>query len=344
MRTTIDLFAGIGGIRKGFERAGYQTLFGADTDPACKTTYDLNYKKTLLSLEDVTKINPDDLPSFGVLLAGFPCQSFSVAGSKAGFSDKGRGDLFFEIVKILEAKRPDAVFLENVKHLWKHDNGRTFVIIRELLEKQGYHIKFTALNSADYGNVPQNRDRIYIVGFRDQKAHDAFEFPAKRPLSKSMTDILDTEVPDKYYYREGWLYDRIKDEGMTEGLFYQWRRVYLRENRTGRCFTLTANMGMGGHNVPLIRDKNGFRRLTPRECARLQGFPESFKLPKDLPDSKLYKQIGNSVTVSVVERIARNMRKAIDTAKKKTVYNRRIHEIEEEQNNVTHPVAEYVAK
>ena len=342
MRTTIDLFAGIGGIRKGFERAGYETLYAADVDPACKTTYDLNYRSAPLAMQNVMEIDPGTLPNFGVLLAGFPCQSFSVAGSKAGFADKGRGDLFFEIVKILEAKRPDAVFLENVKHLWKHDHGRTFVIIRELLEKQGYHIKFTALNSADYGNVPQNRDRIYIVGFRDQKAYDSFEFPSKKPLSKSLTDILDGEVPEKYYYREGWLYDRIKDEGMQPGLIYQWRRVYLRENRTGRCFTLTANMGMGGHNVPLVKDKSGLRRLTPRECARLQGFPESFKLPKDLPDSKLYKQIGNSVTVSVVERIARNMRKALETAKKEKANSRHTHEIEE-RDNVAHSVAEYVA-
>lgn len=341
MGKTIDLFAGIGGIRKGFEKAGYETLYAADLDAACKTTYDLNYKDTPLTLQSVVEIDPHALPAFDVLLAGFPCQSFSVAGSKAGFADKGRGDLFFEIVKILEAKQPAAVFLENVKHLWRHDHGRTFVVIKELLEKQGYHIKFATLNSADYGNVPQNRDRIYIVGFRDQAAHDAFEFPAKKPLEKTLSDMLDEEVPEKYYYREGWLYDRIKDEDMQPGLIYQWRRVYLRENRSGRCFTLTANMGMGGHNVPLIRDKQGMRRLTPRECARLQGFPEGYKLPKDLPDSKLYKQIGNSVTVSVVERIAKNMQKALGSAPNS--YGGRAHRDVIKRSRVPQPVAEYVA-
>ena len=339
--TTIDLFAGIGGIRKGFERAGFDTLYAADTDAGCKVTYDANYKDTSLTLQSVADIVPSTLPDFGVLLAGFPCQSFSVAGGKAGFADKGRGDLFFEIMKVLEAKKPEAVFLENVKHLAKHDHGRTFVVIKELLERCGYHIKFAMMNSAEYGNVPQNRDRIYIVGFRDPLAHSAFEFPAKKTLEKSIVDLLETDVPEKYYYRKGWLYDRIKGSGMKQGLVYQWRRVYLRENKSGVCFTLTANMGMGGHNVPLVRDAKGMRRLTPRECARIQGFPEGFKLPSSLPESRLYKQIGNSVTISVVERIARNVRKALEVpkkphraeAKKKVTIERRI----------SRPIAELVA-
>lgn len=314
--STIDLFAGIGGIRKGFERAGFEALYAADLDSRCKITYDANYKDTPLTVQSVTDIVPETLPDFNVLLGGFPCQSFSVAGGKAGFADKGRGDLFFEIMKILEAKKPDAVFLENVKHLAKHDGGRTFVIIRELLERCGYHVKFAMMNSSEYGNVPQNRDRIYIVGFRDRKALDAFEFPSKKPLEKSIVDMLDENVPEKYYYKEGWLYDRIKDAGMKQGQVYQWRRVYLRENKSDLCFTLTANMGMGGHNVPLIRDAKGMRRLTPRECARFQGFPEGFKFPASLPDSRLYKQIGNSVTISVIERIARNIRKALEAPKK----------------------------
>ena len=318
MLTTIDLFAGIGGIRKGFERAGFETLFASDIDEACKVTYDANYKDTSLTLQSVTDIDPNNLPSFGVLLAGFPCQSFSVAGGKAGFADKGRGDLFFEIVKVLEAKKPQAVFLENVKHLAKHDHGRTFVVIKELLERCGYHVKFTMMNSAEYGNVPQSRDRIYIVGFRDKNAFNSFEFPAKKPLNKKITDLLETDVDAKYYYKKGWLYDRIKDAGMKQGLIYQWRRVYLRENKSGVCFTLTANMGMGGHNVPLVRDAKGMRRLTPRECARLQGFPEGFKFPTSLAESRVYKQIGNSVTISVIERIAQNIRAALEAPKKPT--------------------------
>lgn len=338
--TTIDLFAGIGGIRKGFERAGFKALYAADSDRYCKTTYDLNFKGTTLDLRDVTTIDPSELPDFDVLLAGFPCQSFSVAGNKKGFEDKGRGDLFFEIVKILQVRKPAAVFLENVKHLAKHDGGRTFVIIKELLEKQGYHVKFAHLNSAEYGNVPQNRERIYIVGFRDVGAYEAFEFPSKIKLTKSMGDILDKSVPAEYYYRRGWLYDRISKEGMERGKVYQWRRIYLRETKSGLCCTLTANMGMGGHNVPLVRDSKGMRRLTPRECARLQGFPDDYELPS-LPDSRVYKQIGNSVTVSVIERIAANMKEVLRAPKKSN--GGRIHEKEEERDHVPHSVAEYVA-
>jgi DNA (cytosine-5)-methyltransferase 1 len=308
---TIDLFAGIGGIRKGFEKAGFKTIYAADSDLFCKKTYDLNFFDPPLSTQDIAKINPADLPNFDVMLAGFPCQPFSLAGKKKGFEDKGRGDLFFELLRILETKKPAAIFLENVKNLGNHDQGRTFIIIRESLERCGYSIKFAVLNSAEYGNVPQRRERIYIVGFRDQKAFDAFEFPGKKDLTKSVADILDNDVSERYYYRSGWLYDRIKDEGMTDGFLYQWRRVYLRKSKSGLCFTLTANMGMGGHNVPLVRDKKGLRRLTPRECARLQGFSDGFKLPDDVADSRLYKQIGNSVSVPVIERIAKNFLKAL---------------------------------
>ncbi|MGE5298090.1 MAG: DNA (cytosine-5-)-methyltransferase, partial [Acidobacteriaceae bacterium] len=227
---TIDLFAGIGGIRKGFEKAGFETVYAADIDPHCKITYDLNFKKVPLALEDVAQLNPAALPDFDLLLGGFPCQSFSVAGEKRGFKDKGRGDLFFDIIKILKARKPRAVFLENVRNLEKHDHGRTLVIIKEQLEKLGYKpIRFIVLNSADYGNVPQSRERIYIVGFRDEFARNAFKFPEKKLLKRTIADILEESVPEQYYYRKGWLYDRIKNASMKKDIVYHWRRVYLRE-------------------------------------------------------------------------------------------------------------------
>lgn len=339
---TIDLFAGIGGVRRGFENADFTTVYSADIDPYCKKTYDLNFKDVPLSLQDISAVDPFSLPKFDVLLAGFPCQPFSVAGDKRGFKDEGRGDLFFDIVRILESKKPAAIFLENVKNLSKHDHGKTFVVIKEHLERCGYKIKFAVLNSSEYGNVPQSRERIYIAGFRNQDACDRFEFPARTQLIKTVLNVLDENVPSKYYYRKGWLYDRIKDAGMQKGYVYQWRRVYLRENKSGLCFTLTANMGMGGHNVPLVKDRRGMRRLTPRECARLQGFPESFKFPLDVVDSRLYKQIGNSVTATVVERIAQNMKAAME-AKTNHNYGRRLFEKKAERDNVANPLAEYVA-
>ncbi len=308
---TLDLFAGIGGIRMGFECAGFETVFSNDFDPYCKPTYDLNYKTAQLTIGDIQKIKSSSLPDFDVLLGGFPCQPFSIAGYRRGFFDTGRGNLFFEIVRILRDKKPTAFLLENVKNLKSHDNGKTFKIISDALSDLDYHVKVKVLNSMKYGNVPQNRERVYIVGFKSRKAHDTFDFPEEISLSKTVADVLEDSVDDKYYYSNSPLHNQLKEAIKSLNVVYQWRRAYVRENKSGVCPTLTANMGMGGHNVPLVKDKKGIRKLTPRECARLQGFPESYRLPKDLPDTKLYKQFGNSVTATVVERVARQMLRSL---------------------------------
>lgn len=309
---TIDLFAGVGGIRIGFEKAGFETIFANDFDPFCKPTYDLNFKDVPLTVGDIQKIKSRDLPSFDVLLGGFPCQPFSIAGYRRGFLDTGRGDLFFEIVRILRDKKPTAFLLENVKNLHTHDKGKTFKIISDALDDLGYYTKEAILSSAEYGNVPQNRERIYIVGFKKKAMRDAFEFPEAVQLTKTVADLLDDSVDERYYYNGHQYYKELKKAVKSRDTVYQWRRTYVRENKSGVCPTLTANMGMGGHNVPIILDSKGIRKLTPKECARIQGFPESYKLPEDLPDTKLYKQFGNSVTVSVIERIARQMMKALE--------------------------------
>lgn len=310
---TLDLFAGIGGVRMGFERAGFETVFGNDFDAYCKVTYDLNFKDVPLKVADIAKVKSSELPDFDILLGGFPCQPFSIAGYRKGFLDTGRGDLFFEIIRILRDKKPQAVFLENVKNLKSHDKGRTFKIISDALEDLGYHVKMQVLNSMEYGNVPQNRERVYIVGFKSKEQLDAFEFPKPKTLTKSISDILEKDVDKKYYYNDSSLYETLKKEITKKGVVYQWRRKYVRENKSGVCPTLTANMGMGGHNVPLVKDHKGIRKLTPRECARLQGFPESYKLPKDLADTKLYKQFGNSVTVTVIEQVGKQIKKALES-------------------------------
>jgi DNA (cytosine-5)-methyltransferase 1 len=310
---TLDLFAGIGGIRMGFERAGFETVFANDFDPYCAPTYNLNFKEVPLTVGDIQKIKSSELPAFDVLLGGFPCQPFSIAGYRRGFLDTGRGDLFFEIVRILRDRKPTALLLENVKNLKSHDKGKTFRIISDALDDLGYHVKVKVLNSMHYGNVPQNRERVYIVGFKSKKQCDAFEFPEPTSLTKSVADILDDVADDRYYYNGHQYYPELKKAVKSHDTVYQWRRTYVRENKAGVCPTLTANMGMGGHNVPIVKNGKGIRKMTPRECARLQGFPDSFKLPADLPDSKLYKQFGNSVTVSVVERVARQMLKALNS-------------------------------
>lgn len=308
---TLDLFAGIGGIRMGFEKAGFKTVFANDYDKACKNTYDLNFKTSKLIVEDIRKLDIDDLPEFDFLLGGFPCQAFSIAGYRKGFEDKNRGNLFFDVAKIIESRKPAGFLLENVKNLKSHDGGKTFRIIKETLENLGYHLKVQVLNSMEYGNVPQNRERIYIVGFRDKKYLNNFEFPEKIKLKTKIVDILEKRVDKKYYYNGKPLYEKIKNDIKEIGKVYQWRRQYVRENKKGVCPTLTANMGMGGHNVPIIRDKKGIRKLTPRECASIQGFPKSYKLPENMADSLLYKQFGNSVSVTVIEAIANRIKKAI---------------------------------
>jgi DNA (cytosine-5)-methyltransferase 1 len=313
---TIDLFAGIGGVRIGFERAGFKTVFANDFEPKCKDTYDLNFNNTSLTIKDLRKINMDELPEFDFLLGGFPCQPFSIAGYRQGFEDEqDRGNLFFDIIKILKNKKPTGFLLENVKNLHTHDNGNTFRVILDTLNKIGYDVKTKVLNSMEYGGVPQNRERIYIVGFLKETGYIYdFEFPKTIKLESSIKDILEDpkKIDSKYYYNDKPLFEKLKDHNFKENIIYQWRRKYVRENKSGVCPTLTANMGTGGHNVPIVKDKKGIRKLTPKECARLQGFPEDYKLP-NISDSALYKQFGNSVTITVIERIANNIKKAINT-------------------------------
>ena len=303
---SLDLFAG-------FEQAGFQTVFANDFDAYCKATYDLNFNNILLKVCDVAKIKSEELPDFDILLAGFPCQPFSIAGYRRGFLDTGRGDLFFEILRIVKDKKPQVVFLENVKNLKSHDKGRTFKIISDALSDLGYYIKVDVLNSAEYGNVPQNRERVYIVGFKSENAYNNFKFPEKVKLKKNIADVLEGKVDEKYYYNNSLMYEKLREGVKSINTIYQWRRTYVRENKSGVCPTLTANMGMGGHNVPLIKDKKGIRKLTPRECARFQGFPDSFRFPTNLADTKLYKQIGNSVTVTVIKSVADQIMKAIES-------------------------------
>lgn len=313
-----SFFAGVGGIDKGFEMAGFKTIFANEFDKNASITYKANYPDVEFSIEDIRNLDADkDIPNFDILLAGFPCQAFSVAGYRQGFKDeKGRGNLFFELARIIEKKQPQIIFLENVKNLVSHDNGNTFAVISDTLDKLGYHTKSMVLNSCNYGNIPQSRERIYIVGFKNKEHYKNFDFPKPIKLENLLQDVIDfkNEQDEKFYYTNKCkFYDTLK-EGITKtDTIYQWRRIYVRENKSQLCPTLTANMGMGGHNVPLIKTySNKIRKLTPRECFNLQGFPSSFILPKELSNSALYKQAGNSVVVTVINRIACEIKKAIE--------------------------------
>jgi len=311
--TVAGLFAGVGGIELGFQKAGFKPVFANEIDKYAATTYRANHRHAL-SEGDITQLPSEEVPDkLTVLAGGFPCQPFSVAGYRKGFEDD-RGNVFRDIVRLMQDRQPEVVFLENVKNLKGHDGGNTYRVIHESLEASGYSVAAKVLNSSEYGNIPQNRERIYIIGFRDHDANARFQWPEPIPLTTKLSDLIDftRKVADKYYYTdERPFWEMLKSEVTETNTMYQWRRQYVRQNKSGVCPTLTANMGMGGHNVPIIKTRHGIRKLTPRECFNLMGFDEDFVLPGDLAASQLYKQAGNSVVVPVIERIARQIRAAI---------------------------------
>jgi len=317
-----SLFAGIGGICKAFKEVGSDLVWANEFDKnACKT-YKANFQHSLIE-GDIHNIDPKGLEEVDIITSGFPCQAFSIAGYRKGFTDE-RGDLFFETMRFINEIKPKAFLLENVRNLVGHDNGNTFKVIKEFIEAGGYSIKHEILDSMEHGNVPQTRKRIYIVGFQDEGnmlemdpkriCSNNFKFPEPIPLKKTINDLLEKDrVNEKYYYRyTSKYYNMFKGYINKTNTIYQLRRTYVRENKSSVCPTLTANMGMGGHNVPLILDDYGIRKLTPRECARFQGFPDDFILPENVANSHLYKQMGNSVVVPVVQRIAENLISALD--------------------------------
>lgn len=306
------LFAGVGGIELGFKQAGFTPILANEIDKYAGVTYSLNHSHPLV-LRDIHELQTKEIPRIDVLTGGFPCQAFSVAGYRKGFKDP-RGNVFWEIVRILDEKKPSIVFLENVKNLTSHDGGKTFKVIIEALESLGYHVTFKVMNAAQYSKIPQNRERIYIVGFLKKKDFSRFEFPEKLKAPLDLAQFIDfqSKVDDTFYYNDKYMTKELVKSITSRDTVYQWRRHYVRENKSGLCPTLTANMGTGGHNVPLVLTKHGIRKLTPRECFNLMGFPKSFKLPTDLANSQLYKQAGNAVVVPVIKRIAVQIMKAID--------------------------------
>ena len=310
-----SFFAGVGGIDLGFEQAGFDVVYANEICEKASLTFKQNHE-IRLDTRDIRDVKSSEIPDFDVMLAGFPCQAFSVAGYRQGFDDeKGRGNLYFELERIMEDKKPSVVLLENVKNLVGHDKGRTFSIIRNSMQSLGYEIHHKVMNACDYGDIPQNRERIYVVGFLDSGISDCFKFPDKVQLETTIGDIFDFEerVDDRYYYREdAYMYPDLKREVTSNETVYQWRRKYVRENKSKLCPTLTANMGTGGHNVPLILTAHGIRKLTPKECFMIQGFDTTFELPDKVSNSHLYKQAGNSVVVPVIRRIAKSIISAIN--------------------------------
>lgn len=317
--TVASFFAGVGGIDLGFENQGFRTIYANEFDEKARETFSLNFPCVQLGGRDIREVSATEVPSTDIIVGGFPCQAFSTEGYQQGFQDeKGRGTLFFELARIVEEKQPSAIFLENVKNLVRHAKGNTLRVILETLEDLGYYVTYQVMNAAEYGNIPQGRERIYIVGFKDKSVSAYFQFLDKVELTKSVFDVIDfkTQVDEHYYYREDkHYYPLLRDNIVTVGSIYEYRRGdTIRENKSGVVPTLLASMGTGGNNVPLILTEDGeIRKLTPRECFNTQGFPRSYKFPEKMANSHLYKQAGNSVVVHVVSRIAKQIKLALES-------------------------------
>ena len=306
----IDLFAGIGGFRIAMQDCGGECVYSSEWDENAQKTYYHNFGE--VPFGDITQeYNKRLIPDgFDVLCAGFPCQAFSIAGYRKGFEDT-RGTLFFDVAEIIRRKRPKAVYLENVKNLYTHDGGKTFQVIKNTLEELGYVVYHQVMNAMEYANVPQNRERIFIVCFDPLTVpnHTEFTFPQKEPLTRTIHDCIDYGITEKklFYGDSMGHIDEIRAGVISKDTIYQWRRQYVRENKSNVCPTLTANMGTGGHNVPLILTDKGIRKLSPKECLNFQGYPHGYTFPSNIADSAKYKQAGNSVVVPLIRKVCKNI-------------------------------------
>src|SRR5574344_1098181 len=297
----IDLFAGIGGIRLGFTGAGCECVFTSEIDVHAQKVYFDNFGD--LAYGDITKISSESIPNFDIICGGFPCQPFSMAGFKRGFDDT-RGTLFFEIARIIKDKQPQAFFLENVKNLENHDNGKTFKVIKETLEDLGYSFFYTTINAKLL--VPQNRERLFMIGFKDRTLN--YQFPYIEDLHPKAKDILETNVDEKFTHSDkGWASiqrhaQRHKEKGNGFGYGLVDFESYTR--------TISARYYKDGSEILVPQKGKNPRMLTPRECARLQGFPETFKITSS--NTQAYKQFGNSVCVPLIEILAKSIVKTLD--------------------------------
>ncbi len=342
------LFSGVGGIELGFKQASYEIAWANEMDEKAAQTYEsihghpLAYNYPLEQLIENLNNGEIELDPIDVLVGGFPCQAFSVAGYRRGFEDE-RGNVFFRIIDILRhfqnmegGHMPRALLLENVKNFRTHDDCRTYETCVQVLSEMGYSVFTRIMNTCEYSDVPQNRERTFMCCFLGESAWNddaltneeratqcprtqAFSnnFPQIKENTRTIQQLLSDIAPDEFYYgRDKAMYDMLARDITRVDTIYQYRRVYVRENQSNQCPTLTANMGTGGHNVPLIRTPEQdpdrmFRKLTPKECFLFQGYPDDIQLP-EIANCHLYKQAGNSVSVPVIEALAQSIRTALE--------------------------------
>lgn len=312
MPSVCSLFSGIDGIDLGFIQAGFDVVWANEMDAAACRTYRHNFPNTNLIEGDIKRIAASDIPDCDVLTAGFPCQPFSIAGLQKGFKDRD-GNLFFEITRIIDAKRPKVVFLENVPNLMEHDDGKTFLVIFNGLAQFGYTVYYRILASNDYGNLPQIRKRIYIVAIREDISNRLYQYPEPMELTLKSSDIINRSVKqhDIYYYTEGKMYDRLVAHMKDRKAIYRITDTEVRWTKNQMCPTLTANMGTHKDRVHVVWDDYGIRKMTLREGLDFQGFPKKFYFPNTITIDDAYKQIGNTVSVPVIARLATKIKEML---------------------------------
>ena len=309
-----SLFSGIGGIDLAFEQAGFDIVWANELDKYAADTYETNFGSDVLVRGNIKKIHANTIPDYDVLVAGFPCQAFSTAGKQRGFEDD-RGSLFFQVARVVEATRPKVIFLENVANLLEHDEGKSFLTVYNALAPLGYSFKYQVMEPHEYGNRPQTRARVFIVGFLDDMDCFKFSFPKKIALTETLNSLFDRSVrhSDCYYYSEdNRFYEELKSCINQKDCVYKIFDWGINKKPYYLCPALTAYMEKCLERVPIILDDFGIRRLTPYECLKLQGFPSDFRFAPGTPMRKAYKQVGNSVCVPVIRRIAEQIKKVMD--------------------------------
>ena len=304
-----SMFSGIGGIDWGFKQSGFDIVWANEIDKfACKT-YRNNFGNETLIENDIRSIYPQDIPPFDVLVAGFPCQPFSIVGKQRGFADD-RGQLFFEIERIVKYHHPKAIMLENVANLIKHNNGKSFEQVFLSLASEGYVVRYETLNPKLHANIPQHRERVFLVAFLDSSQASAFVYPKEKTLTKQLCDYIDVsdKKDDWYYYTDVHpLFLAMREIVKRKNVIYKINDFGVSKKSYEICPTLTANMGTFPDRVPIVLDNYGIRKMTEYECLKLQGYPSEFHFPNHMSRGHCYKQVGNSVCIPIIQEIAKNI-------------------------------------
>ncbi len=306
----IDLCSGTGAFNIILSKYGAECVFSNDYDIPSEIINKENNLCNNFICQDINTIDINIIPNHDILTAGFPCQPFSIAGEKKGFQDQ-RSNVFLTILKILELHSPNIVILENVKNLKTINNSNDYNFIINELRNLNYYTLDFVLNTSKITGIPQNRERLYIICFKNKSYYDNFDRNFISIDKTNIKDYLESDIPNKYYYtNKSKIYNSLLEAiniHIDNNVIYQYRRTIVRQNKNNVVPTLTANCGTGGHNVPILLDNKGIRKLTPRECFNLQGFGKEYILPDKLSDSKLYKLAGNSITLNVFEIIIKKI-------------------------------------